>query len=205
MCQGRRTIRIFAHSLGGNIPHVSMGHALGIAYRATSGDTLGRTCPTPWKAYSPHAGERRALENVPHAFGPLSRKSIRLPSHAPWNTCHTPSCQKVKKTYHAKPRLQVTRRGCHSARPQATQPSGGILGRSWAPMGAILGRFAAVRGRLGAVLGPSWAFLGPSWGHLGAILGPPGALLGPSWALLEPPWRYEGESRKSLKNYCFFS
>ena len=153
----------------------------------TSGHAPEHTAPrhTPWKAYSPDAGERRALENVPHAFGPLSRKSIRLPSHAPWNTCHTPSCQKVKKTYHAKPRLQVTRRGCHSARPQATQPSGGDLG--------------PFLGAHGGHLGPFCGRQGPSWGSLGAVLGPPGALLGPSWALLGPSWGHLGPSWSHLE------
>ena len=52
-------------------------------------------------------------------------------------------------------------------------------------LGAVLGSFWAVLGRLEAVLrsweghlGQSW----PSWGHLGAVLGG----LGPSWAVLGP-------------------
>ena len=50
-------------------------------------------------------------------------------------------------------------------------------------LGAVLGSFRAVLGRLGAVLssweghlGQSW----PSWGHVGAVFGG----LGPSWAIL---------------------
>ena len=41
----------------------------------------------------------------------------------------------------------------------------GLLGRSWGPLGALLGA-------LGALLGPSWGPLGALLGHLGAILGP---------------------------------
>ena len=44
-------------------------------------------------------------------------------------------------------------------------PKNRLLGRSWAPLGAILGG-------LGAVLGASWAPLGALLGHLGAILTP---------------------------------
>ena len=44
---------------------------------------------------------------------------------------------------------------------------GAVLNPSWVPIGAILGRLGAVRGRQG-----------PSWGHLGAILARLGAILG---------------------------
>ena len=44
-------------------------------------------------------------------------------------------------------------------------PQNRLLGRSWSPLGALLGA-------LGAVLGASWAPLGAFLGHLGAILRP---------------------------------
>ena len=44
-------------------------------------------------------------------------------------------------------------------------PKNRLLGRSWAPLGAILGGHRAV-------LGASWALLGALLGNLGAILRP---------------------------------
>ena len=41
----------------------------------------------------------------------------------------------------------------------------GLLGRSWGPLGALLGA-------LGAFLGPSWASIGALLGHFGATLRP---------------------------------
>ena len=41
---------------------------------------------------------------------------------------------------------------------------GGILGRSWARLGGVLGS-------LGGLLGASWGVLGASWGGLGGVLG----------------------------------
>ena len=67
------------------------------------------------------------------------------------------------------------------------EPSGGLLGLSWGPLGGLLGSLGALLGSPGGLSGPSW---GASW----APLSPLGSLLGPSWAQEGP----KGALRASL-------
>ena len=73
-------------------------------------------------------------------------------------------------------RLELSGRG-----PRSWAPLGAVMGRSWAVLGASCAVLGALLGRLGALLGASWAVLG--W---------PRRLRGPSWSVGKPR-RREGE------------